>query len=313
MQQVPRPAPQELEPFPFKPEPVKSTPRKVWPPPPSPSKFVKGEFKESDYESDYDSRIAPVWNSEGKSFRSVRPILTPSGRHANSNVGRTPTPPTVFDVPPRIEGPSRPKFEPIAPAPTSSRQNVKLDEILHSVDSSQTLIKPKPLTPKVKRHEINLKPGSPPEMAFAPAYPKAVETSNVMSFQEATETSRRVVNLQQTTRLISFGKDTKDVKSKVPFTQSGVSNRESDYESDLEGIRFKDSPFRKVANRPTSVPVGFKSNFQHASSKSSFISTSKQQQQDSRAYDVILQPGEPPEFGFAQIPVKAATTCKSKF
>lgn len=231
-------------------------------------------------------------------------MLTPSGRHMNSNVGRTPTPPTEFEIPPRIQGPSRPKFEPIAPAPTSSRQSVKLDQILHSVDNTQTLIKPKPVTPKVKHHEINLKPGSPPEIAFAPAYPKAVETSNIMSFQEATETSRRVVNLQQTTRLISFGKDTKDDKPKFPKSKLN----ESDYESDLEGIKFKDSSFRKVQNRPTSVPVGFQSNFQHLGSKSSFISTSKQQ--SSRDHEIVLQPGEPPEFGFATIPVKTATSCK---
>lgn len=299
-------APQEIEPFPFKAEPMQLQPRKVGPPPPSPSKFTKGDFRESDYESDYDSRIHSVWNAESKSFRSVRPILTPSSRHANSNIGRTPTPPTEFEIPPRIQGPSRPKFEPIAPAPTSSRQSVKLDQILQSVDNTQTLIKPKPVTPKAKHHEINLKPGSPPQIAFAPAYPKAVETSNIMSFQEATETSRRVVNLQQTTRLISFGKDTKDDKPKFPKSKFN----ESDYESDLEGMKLKDSSFRIVQNRPTSVPVGFQSNFQHLGSKSSFISTSKQQ--SNRDNEIVLQPGEPPEFGFAQIPVKTATSYANK-
>lgn len=294
VQQIPKPKQPELEPFPFKAEPVKGGTKRGGPPPPSPSKFVKGEFRGSDYESDYDSRIVPVWKGENRAYKPVRPVLTPSGRRPCSTAGRTPTPPTEFDLPPKLEGPSRPKFEPIAPAPTS-RHSVKLDEILQSMDRSQTLIKP-----KAKHAEVPLKPGSPPEIAFAPAFPKAVETSNVMSFQESTETSRRVLNLQQTTRLISFGKDAKEDRSKIPLRRK----LENDYDSELEGMRFRESPFRKVALRPTSVPVGIsQSSHQQASTKSSFISTS-------RETDTLLQPGEPPEFGFAQIPVQAAASCK---
>lgn len=256
-------------------------PRKVGPPPPSPSKFVKGEFRGSDYESDYDAKIQPIWNSEGQSYKPVRPVLTPSGRHTFPTTGRTPTPPTEFDVPPRMEGPSRPKFEPIAPAPTSSR-GVKLDEIIHSVDGSQVLIKPKPMK---QQPEVNLRPGSPPQMGYAPAYPKAVETSNVMSFREDTETSRRVVNMQQTTRMISFSD-----RQKKGF----VKPVDSDYDSELESIR----PFKKVGTSKTS--------FQHSDSRSKFISA----QQAIREPDIVLQPGEPPEFRYAQVPVETATSCK---
>ncbi|CAK9797379.1 TTN [Anthophora quadrimaculata] len=56
------------------------TTKKILPPSPSPSKFVKGEFRESDYESDYDGRIPPLWKPRGyesddQSFRPVKPNL----------------------------------------------------------------------------------------------------------------------------------------------------------------------------------------------------------------------------------------------
>ncbi|CAG7821969.1 unnamed protein product, partial [Allacma fusca] len=43
-----------LEPFPFKPENIASQPKSKPPPPPKPKKFVPGEFRESDYESDFE-------------------------------------------------------------------------------------------------------------------------------------------------------------------------------------------------------------------------------------------------------------------
>ncbi|XP_050486180.1 titin isoform X2 [Bombus huntii] len=56
------------------------TAKKILPPSPSPSKFVKSEFRESDYESDYDGRIPPLWKPRGyesddQTFRPVKPSL----------------------------------------------------------------------------------------------------------------------------------------------------------------------------------------------------------------------------------------------
>ena len=53
---------------------------------PSPSRFVKGEFRESDYESDYEGRIPPLWKPRGGSdvedysFKPVKPNLANTGR-----------------------------------------------------------------------------------------------------------------------------------------------------------------------------------------------------------------------------------------
>lgn len=278
----------------FKPEPMRPKRGKL-PPPPSPSKFVKGEFKGSDYESDYEGRIPPVWTPSevdgDRTYKSVRPVLTPSGRHSISSAGaRTPTPPTEFDQPPTIEYPPRPKFEPI-----EKPKQVKLDEILKTTPKP-VVFKPKPLPAKPVQMEMIvatparpdyiLKPGSPPQIAYAPQYYHSVtstpyqnatstETSNVMHFNESTEKSHRVVSVQQTTRVIKFGEQ-KDKQEQVlepfpykpepekPRRASGPpppkpkkfipgEYRESDYESEVDRahIRSKWKPGENHVDQPT--------------------------------------------------------------
>ncbi|RZC41074.1 I-set and/or Spectrin domain containing protein, partial [Asbolus verrucosus] len=276
----------KLEPFPFKPEPPRGK-KPRGPPPPSPSKFVKGEFRESDYESDYEGRIPPVWRpaeSDGEpTYKPVRPLLTPSGRHSQQS-GRTPTPPTEFDHPPHIEGPPRPKFEPIE----KFKPSVKLDEILKP-SPHPVVLKPKPVsaapivtetiiaTPAV-RQPIILQPGSPPEIGYAPGpqktqyyrsitsapYHNAIqtETSNVMHFNESSESCHRTMSLQQTTKVIKFGDQSRKQEAvklePFPFKPDPERPRrssappppkpkkfipgefrESDYESEVESAKIK--------------------------------------------------------------------------
>lgn len=254
-----------LEPFPYKPDPPKPKQPKA-PPPPSPSKFVKGEFRESDYESDYEGRLTSVWGSDyDRHYKSVRPVLTPSGRHSQTG-GRTPTPPTEFDQPPHFSGPPRPKFEPIEKPVAAT----KLSETLSQKSTvSQVVHKPKPVTPKSSGPIVDLvvakpakpKLGTPPEMGFAPGpkttqyyrsttsapYQNAVqtETSNVMHFKESTETSHRTVSLEQTRKVITFGQDKQEqFKQKIPPTSTPTKfikgeMRESDYDSEIESTRIK--------------------------------------------------------------------------
>ncbi|KAJ9596374.1 hypothetical protein L9F63_012602, partial [Diploptera punctata] len=251
---------EKLEPFPFKVEFTQSAPKRVvGPPPPSPSKFIKGDFRESDYESDYDGRIPVKWrpcdsDADEPSYKPVRPILTPGGSRIQSRAseGRTPTPPTEFDNPPQFGGPPRPKFQPI-------EKPVKLDDVLKTPEKPQKVFKPTPVTPKrhspiemivatpaVKEPEIILKPGSPPELGYVPPptksspFPNAtqMETSKVMKFAESTEHSHRVVSVQQTTRVIKFGD-----KEKEPVA-----------EPKLEPFPFKpgqERPRRKSGPPPT--------------------------------------------------------------
>jgi hypothetical protein len=307
-----------IEPFPFKAEPPQPTVKHiVGPPPPSPSKFVKREFRESDYESDYDSKIPAKWHpcdsdADEPSYKPVRPVLTPSGRQSCSQASlevRTPTPPTEFDNPPQFGGPPRPKFEPIEkpspPVKSESRKPGKPQKVF-----KPTAVIPKPpspiemivATPAVKEPDVILQPGTPPELGYAPPphrtapYKNAtqMETSKVMKFAESTEHSRRVVSVQQTTRVIKFGDKEKKASTEPklepfpfkpeperPHQKSGPPPtmpkrfvpgevRESDYESDYEGTRIKpvwapvdsdtDEPhYRKVrpppVTRSTSAPA----------------------------------------------------------
>uniref|UniRef100_A0A0A9W5X2 Uncharacterized protein n=1 Tax=Lygus hesperus TaxID=30085 RepID=A0A0A9W5X2_LYGHE len=99
---------QSLEPFPFKPSVVSEMPSpKV--PLASPSKFTKGEFRESDYESDYEksARIPPIWTPTQSGFK---PVVKPQF---------SPAPAPAFEAP-------KPKFEPIEKANAGfNRENSK--------------------------------------------------------------------------------------------------------------------------------------------------------------------------------------------
>jgi len=255
-----------LEPFPFKVEPPQPTVKRViGPPPPSPSKFVKGEFRESDYESDYDTRIPAKWrpcdsDADEPSYKPVRPVLTPTGRQSHSEASlevRTPTPPTEFDNPPQFGGPPRPKFEPIETPSTPVTSEIRKPGKPQKVFKPTAVI-PKPpspielivATPAVKEPAVTLQPGTPPELAYAPPphrtapYQNAtqMETSKVMKFAESTEHSHRVVSVQQTTRVIKFGD-----KEKVPP------------EPKLEPFPFKPEPERPhpKSGPPPTMPKKF--------------------------------------------------------
>lgn len=313
-----------LEPFPLKSSyPSSATKPLSKYPPPSPSKFMKGDFRESDYESDYECRIVSKWrpsesDADEPTYRPVRPILTPRINSQASLSARTPTPPSEFDNPPHIGGPPRPKFEPI--------DKISQTNVSHTMKSkdNQRVVKPTPVTPKSssdieviiatpairEQPPIVLKPGSPPILGYIPP-PRSdttniishlkgatqTETSKVMKFAEATDYSRRVVSVQQTTKIIKFG-DGKD-KSEQSFIKTPLKSdternrrssapppvtpkkfvpgefRESDYESDYEGpIKARWTPggsdtdepkYRKVKppniTRSTSVPTRSKFEF----------------------------------------------------
>lgn len=107
-----------------------------------------------------------------------------------------------------------------------------------------------------------LLPGSPPEIAYAPPqqpqqqfyearasmpFTNAVgtETKKTMRMDESTETARRVVTVEQTSRVIKFG-DTAPIQKqqahyRVPVPKKFVQGqfRESDYESDVDSGRIR--------------------------------------------------------------------------
>lgn len=259
-----------LEPLSFVAEPSQPKVSVKVPPPPSPSKFVKGDFKESDYESDYDRKVPPVWrpsndsDSEPMYYKPIRPILTPTGRQSKVSDGKSPIPPTEFENPLQFEGPPRPKFEPIDKPKTNF---VKVEPIKKPV-AQQQLFKPvaaRPTQSTTYQQQSNQYPKQPCRYYTAVAGPPqhiAAETSNTMHMSESTESSHRVVNMSQTKRIIQFDARKSDFEQKLepfPYAPEQASYtqrhrlpppptptkfvpaefRESDYESEVESARIR--------------------------------------------------------------------------
>ncbi|XP_066257893.1 uncharacterized protein [Euwallacea similis] len=266
-----------LESFPYQPDPPRQI-RAKGPPPPSPSRFIKGEFRESDYESDYEGRVPPIWGqSTDKQYRPVRPVLTPT--HHQQQAGKTPTPPMEFERPPTIEGPPRPKFEPIEKITPVPKSIVRKPKAMSAAPVNEIIVAT-PAVPVVRSETVYIQPGTPPEIGYAPGpkktqfyrtttsapYQNAIqtETSNVMHFDESTDTCKRTMSVQQTHKVIKFGdkyRKQEQISSlePLPFTPEPERPRrvtsvpppptpskfvrgefrESDYESEVESARIK--------------------------------------------------------------------------
>lgn len=192
-----------------------------------------------------------------------------------------------------------------------------------------------------------LLPGSPPEIAYAPPrqsyyegrsgvpYHNAVgtETKKTVHMDESTENTRRIVTVEQTSRVIKFG-DTQtqhdmqqstgpighqqntssySVPKPTKFVQGQF--RESDYESDADTsrIRAKWAPseseteeprYRKVqppkvqSSRSPIITLPSESETERSENERRFthVDTARSRQ---IVQDYDLKPGSPPEFAFA--------------
>ncbi|KAL0100113.1 hypothetical protein PUN28_019517 [Cardiocondyla obscurior] len=286
---------------------------KVLLPSPGPSKLMKGDFRESDYESDYDGRAL----SSCHTVSSTKFNVADSGKSTE---------------------PSLPRKQRTEVAPT----------------------KPKTV----------LLPGSPPEIAYAPPQPQqfyeahtsmpftnamGTETKKTMRMDESTDNARRIVTVEQTSRVIKFGDANaapvhKQQKSSyyVPKPKKFVQGqfRESDYESDIDTSKIRpkwtpadsdtEEPYYRKVQPPTgrgprslsapvrethvASPMEFDTgppttsltqiNREDADEKNSF--QKYQQHTTCRKIDDVLQPGAPPEYGFvSKSDVKKAASRKS--
>ncbi|XP_033242192.1 titin-like isoform X7 [Drosophila miranda] len=83
---------QPLEPFPYSPAPSRTPSRQSHlPPPATPTKFIPGEFRESDYESEVEggSRIQPLWSPYGDGLaRGYRRVAPPQGSARSCSLPR---------------------------------------------------------------------------------------------------------------------------------------------------------------------------------------------------------------------------------
>lgn len=152
----------KMEPFPFKPDPPRSRPSK-YPPPPRPSRFVKGSFTESDYESDCDSVRIPVkWNpwqsdSEDYSYRKVKPPSAVNSVKRPHSATSQPLPPSKFEKPQSLQGPTNSILpQPSEISKSAKSKLIKTEESLSKSFSSKEskIVQSKPQV---------IKPGSPPQ------------------------------------------------------------------------------------------------------------------------------------------------------
>lgn len=200
-----------------------------------------------------------------------------------------------------------------------------------------------------------LLPGSPPEIAYAPPqqpqqqfyearagvpFTNAVgtETKKTMRMDESTETARRVVTVEQTSRVIKFGDSAPVPKHQQPHYRVPVPKkfvqgqfRESDYESDVDSGRIRpkwtpaDSDTEEPYYRRVQPPAAKSPRSSSASVRQTHVvspmefdtgprTTSlirredidgtvghqrfQQQRTASEKSDSTLQPGSPPEYGF---------------
>ncbi|XP_066595731.1 uncharacterized protein [Prorops nasuta] len=231
--------------FASKSKPMKDT--KITQPSLSPSQFVKGEFRESDYESDYETRIPPLWK--------------PSGSESDDH--------TFRPVKPSVPGPGKPKD-------STSRASTFVDGT--SLESSRASEIRKEVVQEKPRPKSVLLPGAPAEIAYAPPPdPKfyesqtgipfhhgaiGTETKKTLKMDEFTDTSRRIVTVEHTSRMIKLGDGHQSTKFdafetpgpkvhpqhfRVPTPKKFVQGqfKESDYDSDADYGRI----------RPKWVPV----------------------------------------------------------
>lgn len=240
---------------------------------PSPSKFVRGEFRESDYESDYESKIQTMWRpgsaQSDKVYKPVTPNLPQTPQNFSSQF-KTPPPPSSFETPNQSRGPSRPKFEPI--------EKFQVHET-KKVEQKQKVFKPTPMTPARNSYVDNSSQQSNQTKSYyyttgpqnTTTYYTGVagqpvhntvahETSNTVHMKESTEKSHRVVNITQTRRVISLDGSKKEERLE-PFPYSPEAAvyhqkprvpppptptrfvpgefRESDYDSEIEGTKIR--------------------------------------------------------------------------
>ncbi|PNF38128.1 hypothetical protein B7P43_G14606, partial [Cryptotermes secundus] len=185
----------KLEPFPFKPEPERQR-RRSGPPPTTPKKFMPGEFRESDYESDYEgARIKPKWtpgnsDTDEPQYRKVRPPpVTRSTSVPAKPTDSVPTPMEFDTEPVVLPSPVKVTVQPKTKSvklESEQKRLKRVEEMRNRFSESTYSSLQKKMTAATKSHasvgdsqQILLQPGEPPEFGFVPASTSYVASKHV--------------------------------------------------------------------------------------------------------------------------------------
>ncbi|XP_038114694.1 uncharacterized protein LOC6039278 isoform X6 [Culex quinquefasciatus] len=264
LKKVPVPAAVQPEP---QPEPV------VCEPVPEPAPVQQNGFSAEQHEIEAEkTTINPVWQptQAGVAYKPVHPVFNPPQQH---ETGPTVAPPSVFDPIEKLPQPTA-VSEMARPQPISySTQQTSSSQSFQQQKSSsfqsyqqQTFVQQQQQQEQQHVSFPPVEPAGQPALYYTSVTAQpvhntiATETSNTLHMKETTESSNRVVNMQQTQQVISLGH-----QPRPAFVQK--QGRDSDYDSDGARIRpmwtpnpsDSDEPhFRSVrpnfASRSTSLP-----------------------------------------------------------
>lgn len=129
----------DLQEFPYSPAPIVPKQAKL-PPPSTPSKFIKSEYIESDYETDY-KKLYEI-DSDDRKYRPIK-APTPTSQLKSMDMKTSAESPCQFEIPPIMNGEMRPKFTP--QSQQSTQQHAKS---ITTQQQQHEIQKPKPI--KVK-------------------------------------------------------------------------------------------------------------------------------------------------------------------
>lgn len=209
---------------------------------PSPSKFVKGEFYDSDYKSDFEDRSQSTQSVGIRGYRPVRPpSSTPSGRlsaNLSEDSKSSSKITSEFDYISKFDG-----------SPYSKTETFEKEESIKKTH----VLKPTPISAKLTNHKESTSSSSTfhqpsyttryyTAVAGAPFYNAslATETRNTMKMKESSETCNRIIDISQTKRTIHFDNSHQFKNDKY-------------YEKTFTPISFASSP-RTISSTATVSP-----------------------------------------------------------
>ncbi|EAT43213.1 AAEL005317-PA, partial [Aedes aegypti] len=217
----------------------------------------------SDYESDFDKKITPVWQPTPTGptdvgYKPVHPVFNPPKPH---ETGPAAPPPSVFDPidkiqPTPVQKPQQfiEKIE--KPTPISYSQSTSTTQQKSSSFQSYQQQTFQQQQQQQQPHHVSFPPVEPtPALYYTSVTGQpvhntiATETSNTLHMKESTETSNRVVNMSQTQRVVNLESSSQFMGQK-PGRFTPGEYRESDYESDGSRIRPLWTPHPSDSDEP---------------------------------------------------------------
>ncbi|XP_053952609.1 muscle M-line assembly protein unc-89 isoform X9 [Anastrepha ludens] len=271
-----------LEPFPYSVSPNRFTPTRQTraPPPATPTKFVPGEFRESDYDSEIENaKIHPLWTPQGEygplRFRHVEPPQTGRACSVPRSYERVLSP-MEFDrgpeMPKKIQIDSnelrKQRGSSLSAGTTTSKQNTQSLNRHTSMQSSssssyqqryQTLQPDHTVAEKrFPRDDMNLKVGSPPKYGYIQSH---IEQQGKQMSSSFLQKSHQFINdissdlQQKTSKSTKLYNGVAEPKIITHSFRLGFQRAPSEGDNKPQAYRDESRVSQYVSDLPSDVPV----------------------------------------------------------